>query len=319
VAGKLYPVDLCASGGGSNGDNLDLFDEAMPAPAIESDDDKPLKSRSAPAATSALPTESASSSAIKEFQKGWWLLRDSLAHIETPDLLELLSCNGLRTPGVRPSRDTALAAAANVMFVGVPPPCPICQCSLRIENLQWKCSGRISEWTECAGPTEAILCSKPQLPENFGGSGFKFKFVAHPLPVFHMAAVTELASPPSIRSPVALPLAGATFYIEGKFARTHAKIVADIRQLGGSVCKSALGGDLTHILTDTVSVGAGDVADVLGRTGGGVVAVDEGWLERVAAKMIAEYDNGVIGGTPPSFNPKFASSAAERLMKWRRR
>jgi poly [ADP-ribose] polymerase len=29
VAGKFYPVDLCASGGGSNGDNLDLFDEAM--------------------------------------------------------------------------------------------------------------------------------------------------------------------------------------------------------------------------------------------------------------------------------------------------
>jgi hypothetical protein len=54
-------------------------------------------------------------------------------------------------------------------------------------------------------------------------------------------------------------------------------------------------------------VGVGDVADVLGRTGGGVVAVDEGWLERVAAKMMAEYDDGVIGGTAPSFNPKFAS------------
>jgi len=70
------------------------------------------------------------------------------------------------------------------------------------------------------------------------------------------------------------------------------------------VCQSAVSQGVTHILTDAARAGVGDVGDVLG--GGGVVGVDEGWLERVREKMSVGYEEGVIGGTPPCFNPKFA-------------
>jgi hypothetical protein len=110
-----------------------------------------------------------------------------------------------------------------------------------------------------------------------------------------------------MRSAVALPLAGCAFHVAGDFRLPHAKIAAEIRRLGGSICKTALSKDVTHILTDTVTAGKGDVGGLLAAVPCTVVAVDENWLQRVATKMIAEYDEGVIGGNPPSFNPRFAS------------
>jgi hypothetical protein len=127
-----------------------------------------------------------SASTMNDFQKGWRTLYDRLSDIHTPDLLSLLSCNGLLPRGALLSRVNALSVATNVMFVGVPPPCPVCCSSLRIELLQWKCSGRTSEGTECAGPQNAVHCTKPELPENFGAPqfDFDFDFTPHLLPVF---------------------------------------------------------------------------------------------------------------------------------------
>jgi len=85
--------------------------------------------------------------------------------------------------------------------------------------------------------------------------------------------------------------------------QTRAKLTSEIQRLGGSVCKSVRSQDVTHILTDAVSVHQGDVCDVL--KGSGVVGVDEGWLDSVAEKMIVGYQEGVVGGTPPYFDPKF--------------
>jgi hypothetical protein len=274
---------------------------------LDSDDDAPLKPKTSATSTPSSSAAASSTTTMKEFQKGWWELHDRLAHVDSADLLLLLSCNGVSPPGARPSRDTIVSAATNVMYVGVPPPCPVCSSSLRIDNLQWKCTGRMSEWTECAGPPHAMLCTKPELPENFGGKSFKFKFIPHALPVFHMASITELAPPISVRSAVALPLAGCKFHISGNLSQTPAKIAAEIRRLGGSVAKSALGADVTHLLTDGGSVGAGEVSQALAGVGGGVVAVDERWLQLVATNMTVDYAEGVIGGNVPSFNPKFSS------------
>ena len=73
---------------------------------------------------------SSASAAAKDFQKDRWTLYDRLSDVHAPVLVSMLSCcNGLL------SRVNAVRAATNVMFVGVPPPCPVCCSSLRIENV----------------------------------------------------------------------------------------------------------------------------------------------------------------------------------------
>jgi hypothetical protein len=152
-----------------------------------------------------------------------------------------------------------------------------------------------------------VTGSKPELPENFGGKNFKFKFEPHPLPALRIAAVTELAPPPSKSKTASLPLAGCCFYVEGNFTQARTALVSEIRRLGGSTCRSIQSQDMNHILTDATSVSAGSIKTNLDSQLKSIVAVDEGWLQRVSAKMIAEYDEGVIGGTPPSCNPKYTS------------